>query len=46
MTTKQVRLDEQVLEALGKVARPFESPNQTLRRVLGIDKDEEGDDRD
>lgn len=44
-TTKQIRVDEEVRKTLASLVRGFETPNQVLRRLLGLDKDEsEGDD--
>ncbi len=34
MGTKQVRLSEDVMEKLSKVAQPFESPSDCINRIL------------
>lgn len=39
-TTKQIRVDEEVRKTLASLVRGFETPNQVLRRLLGLDKDE------
>jgi hypothetical protein len=37
MTTKQIRIDAEVREALAARARGFETPNLVLRRILELD---------
>jgi hypothetical protein len=37
MTTKQIRIDAEVREALAERARGFETPNLVLRRILKLD---------
>ncbi len=34
---RTMRVDQEVLAELGNRARPFETPNSVLRRVLGLD---------
>jgi hypothetical protein len=36
MATKQIRIDEEVREALAARVRGFETPNEVLRRLLDL----------
>lgn len=40
--SKVIRIDEEVYDALAKLAHGFETPNKTLRRILGLDAEPKG----
>ena len=40
--SKVIRIDQEVYDALAKLSKNFETPNKTLRRILGIDAEPKG----
>ena len=40
--SKVIRIDQEVYDALAKLAQNFETPNKTLRRILKVDAKPKG----